>query len=116
MSSTPEEKQQAATYNYYGAVGAVQHGAHSSANVQQNIGSESNALLQALREARPLLNQLPTEQRQEAIELADEVEGEIVQDKWTAAAKTYALELMTFLNAVGAGVAIELLKKKLGIE
>jgi AbiTii len=115
MSFTLEEKQAASTHNYQNCIiGAVQPGSNNSATVNQNVGSDAIEI-QALQQARTQLNQLPDSERQEALELLDVVEGDIIQNKWTTTTKACAKELLTFLQAVGAGVATEYLKNRLGM-
>lgn len=71
----------AASYNFYGNVGAVQTGAHAVANTVQNLGAEDVAALRSaieqVREAIASAASVPDKQRAELLELATDVHEQL---------------------------------------
>ena len=96
-------------------IGAVQSGQGNVANINQNIGSNAVEILQALQNARESFTLLSQHECQEATELIEVVEAEITTESRTARAKACGRALLPFLEKVGATLAVEGLKKWLGL-
>ena len=67
---------QSVTYNFHGAVGSVQTGAHSVAHVVQNLGPSAEEVLALIERLREELAVLPSH-REEAQELLQGMEIEV---------------------------------------
>ena len=90
------------SYNFYGAVGAVQTGASAVANVVQNLSSDDQrSLMTALEEVRKVLAitpDLPEQQRRDLVEIADECSSQM------AAQTPNNTKLLTMFNVLGTAI------------
>lgn len=89
-------------YNFYGAVGSVQTGAHATANVVQSLGADDRAsLTSAIQQVRDALTQaspLGEQQRKELLEVADECSTQISSDS------PNNTKLLTMFNLLGTAI------------
>lgn len=90
------------TYNFYGAVGAVQSGSGAAANVVQNLGAkEKEDLAKAIEGLREAISSSPTlseRQRIELLEIASDCSSQI------SASAPNGTKLLTMLNVLGLSV------------
>ncbi len=63
--------------NFHGAVGAVQTGTHTTANVTQNIGADLSDVLNLLEQLKPQVTELPPEQQESALVSIEVLEDEL---------------------------------------
>lgn len=102
--------------NFNAAVGSVQTGAHSISSVNQNFGSNVSEVLNLLSELRSSLKELPDEQRKEATELTDFIEGEIVSESPNKTKlKAFLKQLGTFTSNTASNVIATAIAKYYGI-
>jgi hypothetical protein len=95
------DKQNTHSYNFYGAVGAVQTGANAVSNITQSIGAdEKERLKQALREIQAELtsSSVAPQTREELEQIIGESVAELDQPK------PNGLKLTSLLNTVGMAV------------
>jgi hypothetical protein len=103
--------------NFNAAVGAVQTGSHNTSNVNQNFGNSISDVLNLLSQLRSSLKELPEEQRQEATELTDFIEGEIVSESPNKTKlKAFLKQFGTFAANTASNVFATAIAKYYGID
>lgn len=104
------------TQHFHSAVGAVQTGNQNIANVNQTVGANTSEIIDLLRQARESFHQLPPTERQEATELADLIEGEVVSESPSPTKlKSYGRSLLPLAEKVTTALVIEGIKLFLGL-
>ncbi len=102
--------------NFNAPVGSVQTGPHSTSNVNQNFGSNTSEVINLLNELRNNLKELPEGQRQEATELTDFIEVEIVSESPNKTKlKAFLKQLGTFTVNTASNVFATAIAKYYGI-
>jgi hypothetical protein len=103
--------------NFNAAVGTVQTGSHNTSNVNQNFGSSISEVSNLLNELRNSLKELPEEQKEEAIESTDFIEGEIVSESPSKTKlKAFLKQLGTFTANTASNVFATAIAKYYGID
>ena len=97
-----EKAPTSSSYNFYGSVGAVQTGAHSQANVVQNLGTaDQSALVQALELAREAIRsagEIGDRKQHELIEIVTECRSEL------DASSPNNTKLLTLFNVLATSI------------
>lgn len=102
--------------HFHGSVGAVQNAAHSTANVNQNIGANVLEVISLLQDLRLKFQELPQEKRVEALELVDGLEAEAkAEGRSVARLKAMFSSLLPFVSDVGANVLAATIAQGLGL-
>ncbi len=103
--------------NFNAPVGSVQTGPHNTSNVNQNFENNVSEVLKLLNELKNSLKDLPIEQRQEATELTDFIEGEIVSESPNKTKlKAFLKQLGTFTVDTASNIAATAIAKYYGID
>ncbi len=103
--------------NFNAPVGSVQTGPHNTSNVNQNFENNVSEVLKLLNELKNSLKDLPIEQRQEATELTDFIEGEIVSESPNKTKlKAFLKQLGTFTANTASNVAATAIARYYGID
>lgn len=114
----PSFESQFPNVNYFnGPVGAVQTGSQSDAFVTQNLGTDTSEVLDLIRELREILQSLPPDQQQEAVEVVDALEEEVqLPTLRKGRIKAFLKQLGEFSANTGSNVIATAISKILGIE
>ncbi|HMS41066.1 MAG TPA: hypothetical protein PKE69_12625 [Pyrinomonadaceae bacterium] len=105
----------------YGQIGSVQTGNHNLANINQNIGQNFSEILELLANLKREFQSLPDGDREEAIDIVDDFEKEIVKNTpnkskirgFLSATKEFAVKTGTEL---AASTLAKLLESQMGIK
>ena len=109
------------TMNFYSPVGAVQSGSNNNALITQNIGLNVSEILEQLTFLREQFQCLPSDEREEAIEIIDAFAIEVESEKpskgkikaFLTATRDFAVKTGTEL---AASTLAKLLETQLGIK
>ncbi|MDQ1610300.1 MAG: hypothetical protein QOG00_231 [Pyrinomonadaceae bacterium] len=103
--------------HFHGTVGAVQNAAHSTANVNQTIGTNTAEVISLLNELRQTFQALPQDKRSDALELVDGLEAEAKADSRSVARlKAMFTSILPFVSEVSANVLAATIAQSLGIK
>ncbi|MCY7345087.1 MAG: hypothetical protein LH614_02615 [Pyrinomonadaceae bacterium] len=106
--------------NFNGSVGAVQTGNNNTSNVNQNIGQNFSEVLKQLAILKNQFQSLPDEDREEAIEIVDDLAVEVQSENPSKGkVKSFLSSVKDFAVKTGTDVTskivVELVKNQVGI-